>query len=142
MMGLSHTVGYAVITLCCLSRAREKKVWVQAKEIALKTKIPEPYLSKVVFKLAEKGFVLTKRGVGGGIRLAHHPEEISMLDIVLAIDGESWFGECLLGMSTCNAFGYCPFPRFWSDIRKQIEAKLQSCTVADILNYAVYGLPC
>lgn len=133
MIGLSQTVGYAIQAMSCLTDLGEGAPWVQVKHIAEKTQVPEPYLAKVVYQLAQKKLVHTKRGVGGGIQLARSADQITLLDLVLAIEGDDWISDCLLGMDTCHALGYCPLSDFWSGIHRQVEAELSRTTVTDIL---------
>src|SRR6187399_1622027 len=57
------------------------------KEIAERTSLPQPYLEQILLSVKGAGLVRSKRGVGGGYVLAHEPEEITLADIVDAVEG-------------------------------------------------------
>src|SRR6476620_3708580 len=57
------------------------------KEIAERTSLPQPYLEQILLAVKGAGLVRSKRGVGGGYVLAYPPEEISLADIVAAVEG-------------------------------------------------------
>lgn len=104
-------------------------------EIASITRVPKPYLAKIIHHLSCQGIVSTKRGPGGGLCLIRPAQEISILEIVKAIEGEQWFSNCMLGMDCCAASQYCPFADFWSEIHKKMETKLQETKLADVIRF-------
>ena len=72
------------------------KPWVQAKTIAQSTGIPKPYLSKILHALGKAGLLRTKRGVGGGVTLTRTPDQVTLLDIALAVEPISAQPRCFL----------------------------------------------
>lgn len=80
----SPATGYAAIALGYLTdcEARSAKVEDTARE----TGIPPAYLSKIMHTLARKGFVRTRRGVGGGVELTCDPEAVTLLEICRALE--------------------------------------------------------
>jgi Rrf2 family protein len=129
MMGFSQTLSYAVQVLACLDVHRPRRV----DEIGAVLTVPMPYLRKVVKRLAEEGFVHTRRGRSGGVVLSRPPETISLLQLVKAIEGKEWISPCLLSMETCVALRFCPLKDLWTDIKKTIEAKLRVTTIKEVI---------
>ncbi len=131
MMGLSQTTGYAVHALCCLEDPTCHPRLI--RDIAECTAIPKPYLAKIINQLSRKGLVTTKRGYRGGIFLTRPSTEISLLDVVEAIEGKAWIGECLLGMDDYTAYCVCPTQKIWKKIRGQIQDALRNTSLASVV---------
>lgn len=130
MLSLSQTTGYAVRALACLDTP--DGVWVQSEEIAERTGIPKPYLSKILHALGRHGLVQTKRGYRGGFALALPAPKISLLQIAQAIEGTRWSPRCLLGLADCSDARACPMHEFWTRERARIEARLRTITLAEM----------
>lgn len=127
---LSQAVGYAATALGYVAAAGGKPVLV--KEMAEACEIPGPYLSKIVHTLSKAGFVLTQRGIGGGVTLARPASEISMYDLCIALGDPAVQQRCMLGIAECSDERACPCHKFWAPQRgRQIEF-LKQTTVADI----------
>jgi Rrf2 family protein len=131
MMSLSQTVGYAVHALGYVANSEGKLCLI--RDIAQRTGIPKPYLAKITNQLSRKGVLAAKRGYRGGIFLARAPEDVSLLEIVQAIEGENWIGQCMLGLGDCAAQKVCPTHEFWQDLRKNVEGILNQTTLEDVL---------
>lgn len=133
MLSLSQTTGYAILALASLDS--EEGTWVQALEIAERTGIPRPYLSKVLHALGRHGLVRTKRGYRGGFALAAPASKINLLQIVEAIEGTRTSPRCVLGLAGCSDERACPMHEFWTRERTRIEARLRSITLAEMAEF-------
>lgn len=131
MLSLSATTGYAIKALMCLESG--ECVPRHISDIARCTGVPRAYLAKILNALAQQGLVTTKRGYRGGISPARSAEDISLLQIVEAVEGGQWLGECLLGMDTCDILTTCPTHEFWERIRREITEKLATTTLASVM---------
>ena len=131
MISLSITTGYAIKALMCLESG--DCVPRHISDIAQCTGVPRAYLAKILNALSQQGLVQTKRGYRGGISLARSAEEISLLQIVEAVEGDQWLGECLLGMDTCDILTICPTHEFWARIRREITEELRQTTLASVI---------
>jgi len=131
MISLSITTGYAIKALMCLESG--DCVPRHISDIAQCTGVPRAYLAKILNALSQQGLVQTKRGYRGGISLARRAEEISLLQIVEAVEGDQWLGECLLGMDTCDILTICPTHEFWARIRREITEELRKTTLASVI---------
>jgi Rrf2 family protein len=131
MLSLSVTTGYAIKALMCLESG--DCVPRHLSDIAQCTGVPRAYLAKILNALAQQGLVATKRGYRGGILLARNAEEISLLQIVEAVEGSQWLGECLLGMDACDILTICPTHDFWARFRREITEELRATTLASFM---------
>jgi Rrf2 family transcriptional regulator, iron-sulfur cluster assembly transcription factor len=131
MMCLSHTAGYAIQALSLVARSGGRLCLI--REIARGSGIPKPYLAKIVNQLAREGLITAKRGYRGGIYLNRPPREITLLDVVEAIDGKEFIAECMLGLTSCSAPCGCPTYKIWNRVREEVRAALRQTTLAHIL---------
>jgi Rrf2 family protein len=127
VLSFSKRSAYAIIALSCLDGPEGKPM--RAIDIARTRQIPKHYLSKIVIKLAKSGLLKAKRGPSGGLTLSKFPQKISIEEIVTAMEGPDWCGECLLGMDSCDSS--CPTHEFWQREKKRIKEKLSSISVSD-----------
>ncbi len=134
MLCLSQTTGYAVLALSCMDNPCNGK-WVLAKEVSECTGIPQAYLSKILHSLVGSGLIQAKRGYRGGFTLARPADQISILDITEAVEGESWLPRCLLGLVDCSQLRACPTHDFWSIERGNIESELRRTTLSVVAEF-------
>lgn len=133
MFSLSATVGYAIQALACLEGGRCSTRYV--RDVARCAGVPTAYLAKIVNALERAGLVKAKRGVGGGITLVRQPAEVSLLQIMEAVEGIVLARECLLGLSECRDERACPVHEFWKQAHQKIERKLGETTLADVIDF-------
>lgn len=127
MFSFSQTTGYAILALSCLEAHQNH--WVVAKEIAARTGIPLPYLSKILHSLGRSGLIKAKRGYGGGFQLARPASSISLLEIAEAIEGAHLLPQCLLGLHECCDLDHCPTHAFWREQKLRIVTELRRITL-------------
>jgi Rrf2 family transcriptional regulator, iron-sulfur cluster assembly transcription factor len=128
---LSQTTGYAIRALSCLHQQSCRAQLI--RDIAKCAGIPKPYLARIINKLTHQGLVVAKRGYSGGIALARRAEEISLLQIVEAVEGPDWISPCLLNMEGCGHPQACPTRKVWQRVSLQIRAALKKATLADLM---------
>lgn len=129
-MYLSKTVGYAVHALSYVENAKVSHCFIQ--DIALATGIRKPYLAKITNQLTRRGLLTAKRGYRGGVALARSPREISLLQIVQALDDKAWSRPCFFGLENCGAARRCPAHDMWTEMRSRMETILRETTLADV----------
>ncbi len=108
------------------------------RDIAVRTALPQPYLEQILLALKGAGLVRSKRGVGGGYVLARPPEEISLAQIVSAVDGPiaaGDFGEPHEN-GACDHEGQCVLLAVWADVGEHMRRYLDAATLADIVSMA------
>jgi Rrf2 family protein len=113
--------------------SRDVESPVRGEDIAREEDLPQPFLSKILKILSSRNILHSVRGPGGGFRLARASSEISLLDIVEAIDGLSQFDECALGWKTCQDDNPCPLHNSWKEMRQGLREYLAKSSVADLV---------
>ncbi|MCB0972035.1 MAG: Rrf2 family transcriptional regulator [Acidimicrobiales bacterium] len=104
------------------------------RDIAERTGLPQPYLEQILLALKGAGIVTSKRGVGGGYVLARGPGEITLAQIVSAVDGPivvGDFGEPHKD-GACDHEGQCVLLAIWANVGEQMRRLLEGQTLADI----------
>ena len=131
-MKLSKSTELAIHGLYQLAVTRPRQLLVS--EMASAQQVSTSYLAKVFQKLARKGLVKSTRGKRGGFALARNPEEITIADIVRAVEAEEPLFDCLKDVRGCTGNGNCELrARFRQAERDMFEA-LESCSLGDLLD--------
>jgi Rrf2 family iron-sulfur cluster assembly transcriptional regulator len=125
---------YASRALLSLALHADESGPTSVRDIAERTGLPQPYLEQILLALKGAGIVRSKRGVGGGYILAREPAQITLGEIVSAVDGPIAVGD--FGAphedGACDHEGQCVLLAVWAGISSQIRAHLDSFTLADI----------
>lgn len=100
-MRLNQATDYAFRAVLYLSRQPRGQV-VEARLIAEEEKIPMRFLLKIFRLLTRAGIVESYRGINGGYSLARAPQEITMRDVIEAIEGPIQINRCLISPEECN----------------------------------------
>ena len=127
----SKACEYAIRALAYLARPKDGQP-ARAEEIAREEKIPLPVLGKILQELVRKGVLASRRGPGGGFRLARRADLITLRDVVAATDGLDHFYNCAVGLPMCGEEAPCPLHDSWKVIRTQILNELETTTVAEM----------
>ncbi len=109
----------------------EPERYVSIRTISEELDISFHFLTKIFQKLTQAGLMRSFRGPNGGIALARPADEITLRDIVIAIEGPELFTECVLGLPGCGDRNPCPVHATWGVVREQLEALFASETLAD-----------
>lgn len=108
------------------------------RDIAERTGLPQPYLEQILLALKGAGLVRSKRGVGGGYVLARQPADITLGQIVSAVDGPivaGDFGEPHTN-GACDHEGQCVLLSVWDEVGRHMREHLDSFTLADMAERA------
>ena len=127
---LSQTVEYALRAVVYLAaEAPESRT---TSQISAATQTPSAYLSKVLQALSKEGLVRSQRGAGGGVCLEARPEELTILDVVNAVDPIERISSCPLGLAS-HGVRLCPLHRRMDDALGHVEAAFRATTLAEVL---------
>ena len=126
----SQTVEYALRAVVHLAMTESGAL--TTGEIAEQTKVPQAYLSKVLQGLRANGIVLLQRGVGGGVRLAHRPQNLTILDVVNAVDPIQRITTCPLELKS-HGVHLCALHRRMDNAILAMEDAFRSTTLAELL---------
>ncbi len=105
------------------------------RDIAERTALPQPYLEQILLALKGAGLVRSKRGVGGGYVLARSPANITLGEIVSAVEGPivaGDFGEPHQN-GACDHEGQCVLLAVWADAGETMRRHLDSLSLADMV---------
>lgn len=105
----------------------------QMKEISLSQQISEKYISRLILSLNKAGLIVSLRGAKGGLQLAKTPKEITLLDIIEAMEGPLCIVECVADKTFCERSGDCSACKIWSALNKKIKKQMQEVTLKDLL---------
>lgn len=133
-MSVSTRGDYAARALVSLVLHAETAGPTTVREIADRTGLPQPYLEQILLALKGAGLVRSKRGVGGGYVLARDPSEISLAEIVRAVDGPIMLGD--FGPphtdGSCDHEGQCVLLAIWADVGELMRSQLEAYSLADV----------
>jgi Rrf2 family protein len=134
---------YACRALLSLTLHGASTTPTSVRDIAERTALPQPYLEQILLALKGAGLVRSKRGVGGGYVLAREPSEITLAEVVSAVDGPIVAGD--FGVphenGACDHEGQCVLLAVWADVGETMRGYLQSFTLADMADRARGGRP-
>jgi Rrf2 family protein len=100
-------------------------------QIAEEQRIPPSFLAKIISQLSIAGLIHTSRGARGGVSLARTPAEISVLEVVEAIDGPIALNECTFSLSSCTFSENCVLRDLWCEAQAELVARLRKATFGD-----------
>lgn len=129
-MQLTRAGEYAVRSLVYLA-TQEADNRVMASEVASAENIPVNFVRKILESLAKTGLVKSYRGAGGGFTLARNAGQITLRQVIEAIEGPFALNECL-SMSGCAKQPVCPVSQIWLEAQQAVEGVLDHYSLADI----------
>jgi Rrf2 family protein len=106
---------------------------VGLKEIADNQDIPAHFLSKILQILVKYKLLVSVKGPNGGFGLYRKPEDITLLEVVSAIDGLDIFDRCGIGLKQCDDAHPCPIHNKFKFLRESIRNTLMKETLADLI---------
>jgi Rrf2 family protein len=124
-MQITRQADYAVRAVLYLARLGQEQR-AATSQIAEDQQIPPSFLAKIVSQLSVAGLLQTSRGARGGVSLARHPDQISLLEVVEAIDGPILLNECVGANGICSFGDDCPMRPVWCDAQAQLVERLKS----------------
>ena len=105
---------------------------VSLSDLAAATGARAPALAQVLARLRRAGLLAARRGPAGGVRLSRPPAEISVLEVVRAVDGTGLEDRCILGLPACGDEAPCPAHPVWKRARTLLEKRLENRSLADL----------
>jgi Rrf2 family protein len=131
MLRLSKRSDYALIAMRHLATPGAKAS-SSARELAERFDIPVELLAKVLQKLARAGLLVSHQGIRGGYVLARPALEISVADIIVAVDGPLTVTACSDQDQTCDQYSKCNVRDPLWRLKDRIVSALAACTLAEI----------
>jgi FeS assembly SUF system regulator len=132
MIILSKLADYGVIVATHLPLAPERQE--NAASVAAATRLPLATVAKLLKALAHAGVVVATRGAAGGYRLARPAAEISIAEVVAAIDGDIGLTQCSIHADECAHTNYCPTRPHWAAINRAVGQALAAVTLDEMIS--------
>lgn len=133
---LSNTCKYALRALIYLGKFSEEDKRIGIKKISKELNLSSPFLGKILQNLVKQKLLVSTKGPNGGFALAKKPEDITLWDIVVKVDGEEFFTNCLISLEPCKTHDpskpLCPVHGQYDKLRSEISAFYQETTLAII----------
>jgi len=136
---INRKTDYATRILLHLARLPAGS-WTTSGAVARDQLIPQRLIGQIVSMLAKAGLVITKRGKGGGVRMARAAAQISLLDVVEAMQGTPSLNLCIGEPARCRMVGRCPMDRAWARCEEGLAEGLRRETLDQLVNLDS-GLP-
>jgi FeS assembly SUF system regulator len=132
MLRMTRLTDYGFVLLTHIARHPER-LTRNAPELALAARLPLPTVSKILKILAREGLLVPHRGAKGGFSLARPPEEITVADVITALEGPVALTECSAhGADRCEIESLCPVTSNWRRINRAVLEALQGLTLAEM----------
>lgn len=132
MLRVSRLTDYATVVMTCIA-AHPHDV-LSTGQIADETRLELPTVSKLLKALGHATLVESFRGVNGGYRLARSASEISLAEIVEALEGPIGMTECSLAEGHCDRESQCGVRGSWQQVNSVLDTALRAVSLADMLN--------
>lgn len=123
-MQITRQADYALRAMVYLARLDPNES-AATKKIAEAQRIPPSFLAKIISQLSIAKLINTSRGAHGGVKLARPSAEISLLQVIEAIDGPIELNECTIDPGKCDNAENCPLHDIWQETQDQLVAKLR-----------------
>lgn len=131
MLRISKMTDYGALVMTAL--AHDPMGLHNAADLAARTHVSEPAVSKLLKALTRAGLINSIRGVYGGYRLARPPEQIRMTDIIAALEGPIGLTQCAHEPGACGIEHLCGVRGHWQVINRAIKKALDSVTLAEMV---------
>jgi len=132
MIRIAKLTDYAIVLLTYFAGEPDQPVH-NARDLAEMAHVPLPTVSKILKALLRGDLLVSQRGVNGGYRLARAPKDISVAEIIGAIEGPIAMTECsAMPSGLCDLEPVCPVGSNWQKINQVVGRALQDLTLADM----------
>lgn len=130
-MRLTRAGEYAIRCVLYLAMHHDREL-IGRKEIAAAMDMPAQFLGKVAQQLAKAGIISIRQGSQGGYELAKRPQDIALLAVIEAIDGEIFLNDCIHRPNSCDRQTICSVHQIWDKARRQLRNTLGGVTLAEL----------
>jgi Rrf2 family protein len=131
LMILPQTAEYALRAMAQLANLPLDKA-VRGADLSKLTGVPEPYLAKIMRRLAAAGLLHSEKGHGGGFKLAAPPSKIRFSDVLLALDVELDEKRCAFGWEQCSSKKPCLLHPAFTHLKQATLDWANKTTLADL----------
>jgi len=127
---LPRTAVYALRASTCLAQL-EPGEWAPSRRLAETSRVPKAYLSKVMRRLVQAGLVEGRKGWHGGFRLVRPAHEVTIQEVLAALDESIEADHCIFDNPRCNPSNPCPLHHVWEEAKRALRYWAETHTLAD-----------
>ena len=132
MVRLGKLTDFGLVLMTCMARSQDPLR--TARDVAAESKLPLSTVSKLLKGLLRSGLLVSHRGIKGGYLLARAPQEISMLEIIAALEGPMALTECSTEVTgLCDLESSCPIKNNQRVINEAVRGVLGKITLSDLM---------
>ena len=128
---ISRLTDYGIVIMAHLAECEDDTAH-NARELASQTRLPSPVVSKILKLLTRAELLNSQRGSKGGYNLARSPAEISVVEMITALEGPVGITECTVHPGACPQEPSCQVRDPWQRINGAVQAALENVTLADL----------
>lgn len=128
MFHISRKADYAIRGMVYMAWRPQNEV-SSIKDIAGFAEVSPTFLAKIFQQFNKMGIVKSYRGTGGGFVLGRPAADITLLDIVEAVDGPILINTCILAKGACDRDNTCPVHPVWKDVQQKMKGLLRDVTL-------------
>jgi FeS assembly SUF system regulator len=137
---ISRLTDYGIVIMAHLADCQDDTTH-NARELALQTRLPSPVVSKILKLLTRAGLLISQRGSKGGYNLARSAAEISVVEMITALEGPVGITECTIHPGACAQESSCHVRDPWQRINGAVHAALDNVTLADLARPMAHANP-
>lgn len=130
-MKITRAVDYGMRGVLYMSMQPEGQMCLLS-EICKEQGVPQSFMAKIFQSLSRARIIKSYRGVKGGFALARPPKDISMKEVMEAIEGPMNINICVSGDGDCHRENFCPATSIWKELQESIEDVLNNCSFEDL----------
>lgn len=132
-MQITRQADYAVRAVLHLSKLGNNQR-AATSTVAEEQHIPPSFLAKIISQLSIAGLLHTSRGARGGVTLARDPKEITLLEVIEAIDGPIQLNECVGENGICSFEKDCPLRPVWCEAQDELVKRLRGTNFKQLMS--------
>jgi len=132
MIRITRETDYGIVLLSFMAVVPPEEV-ATARDLAARACLTLPMASKILKAMARAGLLVSHRGAKGGYGLARRPEEISVGDVIAALEGPIGITECSTEEGTCEQEPVCPARGGWRRVSREMREFLERIPLSDLM---------
>jgi len=130
-MKLTRASDYAIRGVVYMSMQPQGAIIV-IPEVAREMDVPVGFLARIFQSLSRAGIVISHRGKKGGYSMARKPVDVSLCNVIEAVEGDIKLNLCLDGYNACDRMGFCAIRKELETVQEDLIASLQKTNFADL----------
>ncbi len=129
---LPKTSTYALRAVLYIASTGKEQKFVPIRQISDDLNISFHFLTKIIQILSQHGLMTSYRGPAGGVALAKPASEISLIEIITALEGIDFFEGCILALPNCGDEAPCPLHDYWGKMRDELKDMFEQTSLDEL----------